>query len=770
MLVLREPLVMLSSTISELDRLRRQVAERVNRLALAHAWRFEEHAAAAGTAPEVEYLGVASTCDLYVLIIAARQSDATEAEYAAAYADNPEKVLAFFLGDGSAGVAPFRQLVESRHTRVKRDSVDELVEPMVAAILEAIETGRAIRQLLIADIERRIERARTAITDIAVVHLPYVTVHEESRRAVDVITAGAHVALSGIGGSGKTMAAAIAMRSAASDGRVLPIYVEPSENRTDIVALVQERLHSVRFEASDELTRRWGHQGRLMVVIDGVEGLSSVARRRVMDAATRWAEEFPRSGIVVCARRYSTLELIGFTHASAAPLADEQIQVLTNVLGAARPVRLPEQVRDIGRWPLWAVALLVYGPQAATGLELLQRLIDARLTTAGMSSVIEEAELRASAAFIASHQWPATTASADDVLEVVERWSRQSASGRKFTPRPAEDIIKRLGEAGLVEVGDEIVFPHRLLATILAAEDMVSQPGSDGTTDDEELAPFVAALADDDDHVDLVHSVLGAHSVFVLARFLRLSPPRQRSAAIESDVQRAAVAVRRWTASSDELDVVHSDTWIAWRASDRFSLRTIAADEYVRWRSRADQPITFWPMSPFFDHTPEFVAAVYALNRFRDKVLAADPGGNSFAHLTDEEVAALAADDATLEAAVLEALQRQRQIREELLDRLGLAEADAFRSRAGEPQVSVWVEAGRLMVQLVRDGEMPTVTRLDRAPEWIHGSRSTLAAMLTPDAEAAVYASVVRDVEAELGCRLGAQNWRRAELIPAWAW
>ncbi len=132
---------MLSSTITELADMRRNVRELVDEAGLATAWLFEEHASAAGSTPNEQYLGIARTCDLYVLIVANQHSPATEAEYEAAYEDNPEKVLPFFLGDGTPDVAHFRNLIERRHTRVVRYDLDELAHVISHAIENAVQTG-----------------------------------------------------------------------------------------------------------------------------------------------------------------------------------------------------------------------------------------------------------------------------------------------------------------------------------------------------------------------------------------------------------------------------------------------------------------------------------------------------------------------------------------------------------------------------------------------------------------------------------------------------
>jgi hypothetical protein len=162
-MLMKMPTVMLSSTIGELATLRAEVGRGVEEAGVATAWRFEVHAVAEGSPPEEQYLGIATMCDLYIVIISSQQSDATEAEYQSAYADNPDKILAFFVGDGTPAVAEFRALIESRHTRVQRPTADALVDPITNAILEAVSTGRMVRPSLLLGLDQRIDRARTAI-------------------------------------------------------------------------------------------------------------------------------------------------------------------------------------------------------------------------------------------------------------------------------------------------------------------------------------------------------------------------------------------------------------------------------------------------------------------------------------------------------------------------------------------------------------------------------------------------------------------------------
>jgi hypothetical protein len=747
------------------------VGDRVEQAQVATAWRFEEHAVAAGTTPAEQYLSIASTCELYVLVVADQQSPATEAEYEKAYEDNPAKILPFFLGGGSAEVADFRALIDGRHTRVQRGSMAELVEPVTQAILESIATGTVVRPLLIADIDRRIERARTAIADVPMILEPRVLVGAAESPAADIIGLQRRVALSGIGGSGKTTTVAIAIRRAAADCRVLPIYVAPTEVTIDPVALIRQRLEAARFRASDDLLDRWGTEGRVMLAIDSVEGLSATARRRLMTAAARWAERFPRCGVVISARRFSELELPDFSRVEAAPLGDQQMRDLMEAFGAAgRHVRFSDQVRDLGRWPMWATALIVYGTEASTGLQLLQRLVDARLKTAGMSSAVEAEELRAAARFIARDLWPVTASTVPAVLDRLRRWRDQPSSAMNFEPRPPEDVLSRLGEAALLEVGDDVDFPHRLLATILAAEQAVQE--SDGAlATDEELAPFVAALGDDDAHLNLLHGMLGAHTVFVLARFLRLSPPRRRRIDLDADVPRLAEAYRLWSSTGEGLDVVVGNPWIAWRPADTLRVDHCKSDAYPDWRSQSNQPVEFWATPPFGAHTPEFVAAISVLGRFRGQVLALDPNVDPWRAMSANRLRALMCNQAQLTAAIVEALQSQRRAQIELLDSLGMLGVAALRPPDGEPQVTIWtLERGDPLAHVSWGTNPASVELLPASPAPSPGTTGLLARLLSAEPRGVAYEKLKGEIEAELGCRLGAQTWSRPDLVPAWAW
>lgn len=413
---------------------------------------------------------------------------------------------------------------------------------------------------------------------------------------------------------------------------------------------------------------------------------------------------------------------------------------------------------------MWATALIVYGPEARTGLDLLQRLVATRLQTAGMSSAIEAAELRSAASYCAHRLWPATASTAGHVLELLKRWR----TSEEFAPRPAEDVLRRLGEAALLEVGDEVAFPHRLIATILAAEHIVA---GNGKALDQELAPFVAALADDDGHLELLHQTLLDYPVFVLARYLRLSPPRRRNDEANADVRRLADAYRLWSSPHGELDVMMSSTWIAWRPASVASARVCGDHEYGTWRSESEAPVQFWPSPPFTERSPEFIAAVYVLGRFRTRVLELDPGVDQAATVTEEDVRALLPDETTLTRTVAQTLRDRRDARLKLLAKLGLGNDKKLQPQSGEPLVTITTPPG----------EAPLV-RLEWRIDHPHGVISpsgvgdmlsmttSVRHLLSGGADKVAFDDLERAIEEELGCRLSAQNWTRPELVPAWAW
>ena len=500
------------------------------------------------------------------MIVAAQQSDATEQEYAAAYEDNPEKILPFFLGDGSSEVAAFRMLIEHHHTRTTQATWESLIGPIAEAVADVVRTGKILRAPLQRDLDARIERARTLIVDVPLLLEPRVIQGDSAKLMSEISKPDMRMALSGIGGSGKSVSAAITARRIARNGRTLSICAPVTRDISNVTELLNARLDALRFQASPEILHRWGTEGRIFLVVDGVEAIAATSRRHLLESIAAWSERYPRCGAIVCARQFADLELTGFIHASASKLSRPQLDDLLKALGVSGgALHLPDQIRDIVEWPLWAIAVVIYGARAETGLELLQQLVETRLATAGMSSRLESEQLRAAADLLAFRMWPDTESNVEVALGNIAAWCSDPVTETKFAPRAAEEVLTGLEEAGLIEVGEMVSFPHRLLSTILAAEYAASSPES-ALEADEELLPFVAALTDDDAHVDLLGQLLAQSGVFAQARYLRLSPPHVRTIDIESDVHRLAATQRLWAVGSEDLDVN------LWRVMDRVAL------------------------------------------------------------------------------------------------------------------------------------------------------------------------------------------------------
>ncbi len=767
------PTVMISSTIGDLANLRRDVHAAVDKAAVATAWLFEMHAVATGSPPEDQYLDLARGCDLYVLIVADQQSSPTEAEYETAHLDNPEKVLTFFVGNGSDEVRAFRDLLESRHTRVQRDAAMELVGPITDAVVDAVRSGRILRRRLIDRLDQRIERSRSLVIDVPAILEPRVRENGRTLAAKEFFSRDTHAALSGIGGSGKTLCAALSARRLAGAAHVLAIYAPCRPEVIRVEDLLQGALNAVRFHAGEDLLRRWCGDGRIFLVVDGLETLGGRERRQFLESARSWADTYPRCGVIVCARRFADGELEGFRHVAMAPLGDSEIRGLAQALGAGSlQIRFPAQVADIAQWPMWATALLVFGTETSTGLELLRSLVHARLSSAGMSSPLERYELSEAAGCLAFHLWPHTEAPVSQTLETLGRWGSDPVTVDRYESRSAENLLDRLANAGLVEVGEFVSFPHRLLATILAAQHSAREPSRASPVDDE-LAPFVAALLDDDDHVDALHELICLKDVFVLARYLRLSPARSRITDLERDTERMSRAVERWTPTGDHLEVAHGEGWVAWRGSSSYVLHDAMSDkEFTSWRIASDAAVSLWPRSPFIERTPEFVAAVYVLSRYRMTFLALYPRGHFGQELTSSEMSQLiTTKSGELQSRVLASVSARHDARVRLLGQSGLGAVRALQSEPGEPQIVIWTQRQKAaFVEVTWGASAPAVSIRKISPHEHPSNAVSLQHLLGEDPEVAAFEGLQRDVEAELGCRLGAQSWGRPELVPAWAW
>lgn len=368
--------------------------------------------------------------------------------------------------------------------------------------------------------------------------------------------------------------------------------------------------------------------------------------------------------------------------------------------------------------------------------------------------------------------WPQTRAPVDETLAAVVQWAEDGRAKAAFSPRPAEEQLQLLAEAGLLEIGDLASFPHRMFSTLLASEGVTeSSPQADSV--DDELAPFVAALLDDDVHAEGLVQLLTGRSIFVSARVLRLSPSRQRTDLSDSDLLRLAQAYSAWSQSGQELSVVRGESWTAWRRSTKREVRTAVTDaEFHAWRAEVAGDINLWPHLPLGERSPEFIALIALLGDFRRTLLALDPGGDPHVSASSEHVRSLLSRPLDFDRTVLEAVEERRSLHRsmfvaaDLLGEVGIEQEDS-----GGPIVTVRVSnAGEGWVEVAMGGENPSVVR-GPDPEGLRPYRAIeLGVLLSGNQMANVYAQLVREVETALGARLGAQSWSKAELVPSWTW
>ena len=764
---------MFSSTIGELASVRDEAALLIDNVGIAQSWRYEVHAVASGAGASEQYLGIAATCDLFVLIVASEASQATEDEYTKAYEDNPEKILVFYVGGGSPEVRAFRSRLDDAHARIQKDTPTELVRPIADSVVEAVRTGKIVRKALRSRLDEHIERSRTLVTSLSAMLLPSVQSEGgDEQTFTELVKGELRLALSGVGGSGKTTCAAIVARMRSTDQRVLPIVASVAGQSESVTDLIQSSLSSVRFRADPPLIQRWAGEGRLFLVVDGIESLSELLRMKLLKSVAAWAARNPRCGVIVCARQFVEDELEHFRRLRMAPLNDRQFGDLCMAVGISLPsARFAAQVQDLAQWPMWATALIVFGPSLRTGLELLQSMVTTRLATAGVSSQVESVHLRTAAGHLALTMWPSTETPVEQALRELTNWQQTPSTLAVFAPRPSEDLLNDLSSSGLVEIGEELAFPHRLFATLLAAEAAVSDEVLTAP-DDNELAPFVAAAADDDLHVSFLLRSLASASAFAVARYLRLAPLLYRASTIEVDSERLADAYAAMSQTDRNLDVIYSDNWVAWRAADAFSLsHAQTEDRYAAWREESSEQVELWAKSPFAERSPEFVAAVYSLAQFRLEILDVRRRYTEPRDRSHSDIVRLVSQPSDLEAEALRAAYEWKTEWKRQSGEMGLSIGQLGQRMDGEPSIVIHTDSKPFPWVEIQWGASSASVSLTKDGSPLRSGRSMLLAHFLSDRiDSIVNRDLETDIERALGCRLRSKGWAQPETVPAWAW
>ncbi|HEX6394676.1 MAG TPA: DUF4062 domain-containing protein [Acidimicrobiales bacterium] len=760
---------MISSTIGELAAEREAINSALDGLSLADGWLFEFHATAAGETAEEHYLAVASSCDLYVVIVAGQGSEATEAEYQAAYADTSRKILPFFVGEPTKDTESFRSLIESRHVRVHRGDHSDLASAVVNAIAASVRSGEIVRSGLLEELDELLRRRERVVReDLPLGFVRYLhsaadqAGEHHSVAATSIADLEVNVVLEGIGGSGKTYTALATLRRHNAHGR-LPIVIVPTRSSLSAEGLILGAFESVRFFPGEELLHQLARDGRIAVVVDGIDALASDDRRIFLADLDRFCSRFPRCRTTCCVRRAMASELASFARYTLAALSDVQTHEMFQAVGAPEVRRFPEQVSDLARWPLWTWALLEVGPVASTGLVLLEKLIEHRIKISGSYSPLEQRMLVHAGGALAFAAWPEPNLSSDQALEALVRWAASDYVLARYSLPSADVLIQRLSEAGVVQLTPSVSFAHPLFATYLGAlHASLTRQVTDLMSADPEFAVFVAAMSGND-RPEETALTLQRHGAVGQARYLRLVPLESRTPQAD-DVAVFGLALQTLDGRSAECIV--ADDWTAWRSAEVPGVGSPTA--ITEWMSAGE--VNFLPGNAFASRSPLVLATIESLARYKQLVAEVQPFGDRFDRLSERELLRLRRmHQRQRDDLVLEAVLNWRTDWRDLATTMKLAELPEAAIGEGDPVVTVFETWPDPMLSVDWNGP-PHVTWVQGSPDPRSGRYERLSTYLDPGRKARVYQDLIRLAEQALGCSFSSQAWSRPETVASWAW
>jgi hypothetical protein len=775
----RRPLVFVSSTIEELRLSRQEIEGAIRSLGLVDEWLFEFHAVSAGAPADVQYLNTAGSCDLFVLVIAQQMSAATREEYERAFDDNPQKVIAFYVGETNDDVREFRSIVDARHARTQLDTEDGLATAVARAVEDAVLTARLVVPDLKSGFRRQLARLDQLVgLDPPMSFVPFCREgHGRPERLAAVLQRTNRVALIGIGGAGKTYSALATLAGYADDGFLLPLYLRASPDAEGVLALIERAFDTVRFQPGSDLITRYCREGRLVLCLDGIDDLPSDQRARLLRAAEHFSDRFPRSRVLALSRSVDANSLAGFARATPSELSDAAITQLFELHGYTdfRADRdLPGRIRDLGERPFWAALLATVGTDAETGLVLLERLIDRRLSVAVPDDELRRKKLRLVLGRIALRARPATdVALAEALSEIGSMWD-DPAIAAVFTPEPADRLIDEARATGLIDTDEErLVIVHPLVATTLAAHAAATQTAVPLDVDDE-LAAFIAGLLPSD-RCDEILDLLGERDIFTLARALRLRPSTQRTQSLPADGQTYLAALQRFQriiGGSTDIGVSFLvDPAGGWTAAREISDGVEVSDEtFDNWSSRGtdETALVVWPGQPFASQLPHSLAAAETLYRFKRRADEALPRREpTWLESEDEDFAALASDRVRVAELASTFFVAWRDAVLNQASQLGLIRAGSVNLPEGDPQIIIHSSPGQEGRVEIAWGEGASVDFVDDGEPrhaW-YGLR-----YITENPVEASGEWLRRRIEHELGSSLDSASWLRPELLAGWRW
>ena len=760
------PTVFVSSAIAALRSERNAIRDAIVELDLADAWQFEWDASAAGQAPEEIYLQQARAADFFLLVVGEVGSAATEAEYEVAFADNPEKIIPFFLGPTSQDTANLRALVDARHTRLRLGSVAELPGAAASAIRDAVLSGRFLSRACRLDLNARIERLRTAAALPATVTLTLNVLIDDRPEPANTFLEGPATLLTGVGGSGKTHLALTHLAGIAAQGQHICLYVVASPEAPSVPQLIEGAFDRYRFRPGTDLTDAYGRDGLLRIVVDGIDDLRDQDRLRLLSSVEWFHDRFPRSSLALLSRSIWETRL---PRAQRATMDEMRPSDINEIFAAAgyeqRNVAdlIPAQLRELVGRPFWAGLIAEAGLAVDGPLDLIGKIIDRRIHVSVDGGIAHEAATRETVSALALSLHPAVEATYESALRGIVHWQADPEVAARLSPRPAEQLLATVLATGLVRnVDDRIMFLHPLLASVPASRRLAKLDTESWPPVSDELAAFAAVQLEESRRDDVVR-LAAERGLFYAAQFLRLFRPGSRTGDRGADVDRYAVARRRLDGTRSGWRVSIGPSWTAIeREPDGQDSVADVAD--LRPADDDPQSLLIWQGDPFASATPEFLAIGDWVNDFKDRVVSLQPRQDPM-RLASSDLTPLLADQERLKETVLDFVVAEGQELHRLLEEMGPTGSRLRQLARGEPVVTIYADASPPRFLVRWGGEDRSVEVASGSNEY-HGR--SLDAVLKGSPQSEAYAVIVRELEQRLGTTLDSHGWRVPELLSAW--
>jgi hypothetical protein len=790
-LLRQRPLVFISSAIAGMTDLRARIAQELEALDLADQWLFELHTTAAGEPAESHYLDVARSCDLMVVIVGDRRTEGTEDEYDEAFLDNPDKILPFFLGDGNDEVKPFRAKLEqpNRHLRKKVQTEDELVVDVVEAVEAAVRNGR----LLTAPLRRALAARLVALDQLINLQPPRSYLPALARDGTRVPwslawSQASPMVVEGPGGAGKTYGALVALHQLSLVSRirlrereeheqatldvVLPLYLRATADQHRMPGLIAQAFTAARFFPGRELTEQYAREGRLAIVIDGHDDLIGADREALLESVDEWHTTFPRCRVALLARAVADDQLSDFSRLRPAPFGDSHITEMFACEGRAirGMIDVPAELTDLVIWPFWCAALARFGLEAGSGLALLQKIIEARLTAT--HDVTRAAKVRAAMGWLALKGYPATGFFAAEGLDWLAEWQQTSETQARFETEPAETLLETVRHSGLIQAEDQrLVFLHPLLAAVLAAEAGLTDPTQTPVQASGELSVFCTALLGEQQHSSVLE-MFESHDIFFIARVLRLHVPHPRSSDPQSDLERYQRTLRALaplagpqqaaTLSASTVKAARGENWTALTHTEGEDPALLQSFEELT-AIDPESELVVWQDDPFVERLPEHLAAAEVLMRFK----------RSFDALTrseiepDPPVDPAPDDQDELAQRLLEHTRAVGEAERALREQSGLADTPTLGRLDDEPHLEITYSNGGRWID-ESWGYVEAEVRFEdegKLEGW-----DSAAHFLAKDPSDAARDRLRKQVEKEIGSALGSAAWNRPTALAGWVW